>query len=102
MGTTSAKLFATGQIDECAFFQRTGISDDLDLGMGRLESFAMAAGGAAAVVRALQLVEREIRLTMALLGVPSVDQLHPGLLERTQPTRPADVLSAFPFLEEGY
>ena len=72
------------------------------VGMGRLESFAMAAGGADAVVRALQLVEREIRLTMALLGVRSVDQLHPGLLERAQPTRPADVLSAFPFLEEGY
>lgn len=72
------------------------------VGMGRLESFAMAAGGGPAIVRALQLVEREIRLTMALLGCSSLDELNPGLLERAAPTAPSTVLSAFPFLDQGY
>ena len=31
MGTTSARLFGTGNIDEFFFFQRTGISDDLEV-----------------------------------------------------------------------
>ena len=72
------------------------------VGMGRLEGFAVAAGGRDALVRALELVEREIRLTMALLGMSSISQLHPGLLERAEPVGPSHVLSAFPFLDEGY
>lgn len=72
------------------------------VGMGRLQGFAMAAGGQDTLVRAMQLVEREIRLTMALLGMSSISQLNPGLLERAQPTEHSHVLSAFPFLEDGY
>jgi len=72
------------------------------VGMGRLEGFAMAAGGAAALVRALEIIEQEIRITMALLGIANLDGLHPGLLERTEPLTRAGVLSAFPLLEEDY
>ena len=72
------------------------------VGMGRLEGLAMAAGGAAAVVRALELVEHEIKTSMALMGISELNDLSPGLLERTQPLTPPHVLSAFPLLEEGY
>lgn len=70
--------------------------------MGRLEGLAMAAGGAPAVVRALEIVEHEIRTTMALAGVSRLPDLKPLLLERAAPLGRAGVLSALPLLEEGY
>jgi len=71
--------------------------------MGRLESLAMAAGGRDAVVRALELVEQEIKTTMALMGIEKLKDLSPALLERATPVAPSDLLSAFPLLaEEGY
>ena len=39
------------------------------VGLGRLQALALAAGGAAALVRALELLEDEIRTSMGLLGV---------------------------------
>ena len=72
------------------------------VGMGRLQGLAMAAGGKDAVVRALQILEREITTTMSLMGIDRLGGLNPALLERTTPVAPAHVLSAFPLLEEGY
>jgi isopentenyl diphosphate isomerase/L-lactate dehydrogenase-like FMN-dependent dehydrogenase len=72
------------------------------VGTGRLEALAMAAGGAAAVTRALELLEIEIRTNMALLGVRSVAELTPALLESAPPIVMPHVLSAFPLLDEGY
>ncbi len=70
--------------------------------LGRLGALALAAGGEETLVRALEIVEHEVKTTMALLGVNSLDGLNPGLLERAQPMAPTSVLSAFPFLKEGY
>lgn len=70
--------------------------------IGRLEALAMAAGGAPAVVRTLELLELEMRLNLQLMGLSSIDQLS------ADSVMPADVvsvprtLSAFPLLEEGY
>ncbi len=72
------------------------------VGVGRLEALAMAAGGAAAVTRALELLEVEIRTNMALLGVRSVEELNPSYLEPATPIVTPHVLSAFPLLDEGY
>jgi glycolate oxidase len=72
------------------------------VGLGRFEGLAMAAGGAPAVVRALEILEHEIRTTMALLGVSRLDELRPDLVERSVAMAPADVLSAFPLLAEDY
>ncbi|MDH3641259.1 MAG: alpha-hydroxy-acid oxidizing protein [Gammaproteobacteria bacterium] len=68
--------------------------------MGRLEGLAMAAGGKDAMVRALEIVEREITTTMTLLGVAHRKDLKPALLERAAPTAPSHALSAFPFLDD--
>jgi glycolate oxidase len=70
--------------------------------MGRLEGLAMAAGGAPALVRALTIIEQEIRTSMALMGVSELAGLGPALLERAQPMVTPGVLSAFPLLDEGY
>lgn len=72
------------------------------VGMGRLEGLAMAAGGEQALVRALEILEHEIKTTMALAGVTNLEQLGPDLLERDRPLSPTHVLSAFPLLDEGY
>jgi len=70
--------------------------------MGRLEGLAMAAGGARALVKALTIIEQEIRTSMALMGVIELSGLGPALLERGQPMVLPGVLSAFPLLDEGY
>jgi glycolate oxidase len=70
--------------------------------MGRLEGLAMAAGGADALVRALEIVEHEITTAMALMGISELEDLNPSLLERAQPLTAPHVLSAFPLLDEGY
>jgi len=72
------------------------------VGMGRLEGLAMAAGGAAGIVRALELVEHELKTTMALMGAASLGELNADFLERCEATVAPHVLSAFPLLEDGY
>jgi glycolate oxidase len=72
------------------------------VGMGRLEGLAMAAGGTAVLIRALEILEHELHISLALLGVDSLAALHPGLVEKTTPIVQADVLSAFPLLAEDY
>ena len=72
------------------------------IAMGRLEGLAMAAGGTDALVQALELIEQEIRISMALLGVSELKGLNPSLVERTQPLGTSHVLSAFPLIDQGY
>ena len=72
------------------------------VGIGRLEGFAMAAGGADAVVRMLKILETEMRINLALMGLNSIDQLNPGCVLPAEPVVRAHVLSAFPLLDEDY
>jgi glycolate oxidase len=72
------------------------------VGIGRLESLAMAADGARGVVAALEVLEHEIRTTMALLGAARVAELNPSLVESVPPLGPVHATSAFPLLDEGY
>ncbi len=73
------------------------------VGTGRLLALGMAARGEAGVVRALEILEQEINLTMGLMGIADVDDLSPDLIEEA-PLLPGkhDAMSAFPLLEEGY
>jgi glycolate oxidase len=72
------------------------------VGIGRLEGLAMAAGGEEAVGTMLRLLEEEVRINLALMGVASIADLSPELLVRVPPLGPTHVLSAFPLLEQGY
>ena len=49
--------------------------------MGRFEGLAMAAGGAPALVKALTIIEQEIRTSMALMGVNRISEITARLLE---------------------
>jgi isopentenyl diphosphate isomerase/L-lactate dehydrogenase-like FMN-dependent dehydrogenase len=72
------------------------------VGVGRLEALAMAAGGQSALFRMLELLENEIQINMALMGVRSIAELDRSLIEKAPPLDSPHVLSAFPLLEQGY
>ena len=57
----------------------------------------------AGLVRVFELLEEEIRICLALLGVDRLAAVNPSYLHAATPVRPAHVTSAFPLLEEeGY
>jgi len=72
------------------------------VGFGRLECLGLAAAGTAGLVRALELLEDEIRIALGLMGASSLAALDRSYLHPATPVAPAHVTSAFPLLEEGY
>lgn len=75
------------------------------VGLGRLYCYALAADGAAGVVRLLEILENEFRSALGLLGATSVGQLGPGFVAPAMPTNLPHVHSAFPLLrldDSGY
>jgi isopentenyl diphosphate isomerase/L-lactate dehydrogenase-like FMN-dependent dehydrogenase len=72
------------------------------VGIGRLQGLALAAGGEAALVRALELLEDEVRRCLGLLGVTSFAELDKSFLAPVAPVRQDGWEAAFPLLKEGY
>lgn len=68
------------------------------VGIGRLQAWALGAGGAAGLTACLQMLETEILTDMGLVGVSRVDQLTPAYVTKTKPVRLAHEHSAFPHL----
>jgi isopentenyl diphosphate isomerase/L-lactate dehydrogenase-like FMN-dependent dehydrogenase len=68
------------------------------VGIGRLTGIALGAAGAPGLVRALELLEEEIRICLALLGVTSLAELTPQHLAAAPAVSVADTFSAFPLL----
>ena len=68
------------------------------VGLGRLTGLALAANGAAGLVRALELLEDEIRICLGLLGVRSFAELTPAHITSAPAVTLPDVFSAFPHL----
>jgi isopentenyl diphosphate isomerase/L-lactate dehydrogenase-like FMN-dependent dehydrogenase len=73
------------------------------VGIGRLQGLALAAGGEAGLVRALEILHDEVSRCLGLLGVTSFAQLDPSYLAAVAPVpRQSWLDSAFPLLKEGY
>jgi glycolate oxidase len=68
------------------------------VGLGRLAGLALGAAGSAGLVRALELLEEEVRISLALLGVTSFAELTPQHVVAAPPVGEHDVFSAFPLL----
>jgi isopentenyl diphosphate isomerase/L-lactate dehydrogenase-like FMN-dependent dehydrogenase len=66
------------------------------VGLGRLTGLALAAGGVPGLVRALEILEDEVRICLGLLGVTSYAELTPKHLTRASAVRPPGTFSAFP------
>ncbi len=70
--------------------------------IGRLQGLAAGAAAGAGIVRALELLEAETRIALALLGVSGYGELEDSHLHPAPPVTDPHVLSAFPLLDEGY
>jgi glycolate oxidase len=68
------------------------------VGLGRFTGLALAAGGAPGLVRALEILEDEIRICLGLLGVTSFAELTPRHVVAAQAVALPDTFSAFPHL----
>jgi isopentenyl diphosphate isomerase/L-lactate dehydrogenase-like FMN-dependent dehydrogenase len=69
------------------------------VGLGRMQCYALAAGGEAALVRMLELMEDEVQRCLGLLGATRIADLNRSHLHAAPSTAPPHVLSAFPLLE---
>jgi len=70
------------------------------VGIGKLQAWALAAGGDQAVTRMLEILEDEIRVSMGLLGVVRLDQLDPSYLHADIAVTFPGEFSPFPTLEK--
>src|SRR5215470_15602037 len=69
------------------------------VGIGRMQCFALGAGGQAGVVRLLELLEDEVQRCLGLLGVARLADLDRSYLAAAAPANAPHVLSAFPLLK---
>ena len=69
------------------------------VGLGRLQCYALAAGGEGALVRLLELLEDEVMRCLGMLGVTRFADLEPACLHPAPPVTSPHVLSAFPLLK---
>jgi glycolate oxidase len=63
--------------------------------IGRLQGWALAAGGEAALVRALELLEREIINALGLLGLTSFAEIGPNYVRKAEVIGPTHEFSTF-------
>ena len=63
--------------------------------LGKLQGWGLAADGQAGIIRMLEILEDEITVAMALLGVTSIDQLDPSYVCQAEPVIPAHEMSAW-------
>ena len=70
------------------------------VGVGRLNGFGIAAGGASGITRMLELLEGEMRTCLGLLGVNGVAELDSSYLHRAEPVYGGGMRSAYPLLDE--
>lgn len=69
------------------------------VGLGRLACLGLAAAGVQGLVRALEILEEEVRICLGLLGVTSLAELTPQCVTEAAPVGLPGALSAFPLLE---
>jgi isopentenyl diphosphate isomerase/L-lactate dehydrogenase-like FMN-dependent dehydrogenase len=69
--------------------------------IGKLQGWGLAAGGQAGLVRVLELLEEEMAIDMALLGVTRVDQISSTHVCKAPPATLAHEMSAFPHMPGG-
>ncbi|MCJ7594025.1 MAG: alpha-hydroxy-acid oxidizing protein [Desulfobacterales bacterium] len=70
------------------------------VGLGKLQVWALAAGGEEGLVRMLEILKDEILTSMGLLGVTKLEELSSSYLHPAEPTRSPGEFSPFPSIEK--
>ena len=71
--------------------------------IGKLQGWALAAGGEEGLFRAFEILEQEIKITMGLLGANSLAELKPEHLHHGAiPMNPPSPWSPFPVVTEAF
>jgi isopentenyl diphosphate isomerase/L-lactate dehydrogenase-like FMN-dependent dehydrogenase len=68
------------------------------VGLGRMQCYALAAGGQSALARMTELIEDEVMRCLGLLGVTRFAELDRSYVQRADATTSPHALSAFPLL----
>jgi isopentenyl diphosphate isomerase/L-lactate dehydrogenase-like FMN-dependent dehydrogenase len=68
------------------------------VGVGKLQALALGAAGERGVVRMLELLEAELRVSMKLLGTSTIADLDGTYLQPALPVTVPGLLSALPLL----
>lgn len=66
--------------------------------IGKLQGWALGAGGQQGLMQLLEILESEMVTSMALLGVTRLDQLKAAYLSKAEPIGVSHEMSAFPYL----
>ncbi|MBW2027967.1 MAG: alpha-hydroxy-acid oxidizing protein [Deltaproteobacteria bacterium] len=69
------------------------------VGLGKLQAWALAAGGETGLITMLEILEEEISVSMGLLGIRTLDELAPSFVGQVAPVRYPAELSPFPSIE---
>jgi glycolate oxidase len=69
------------------------------IAVGRLYCYGLAAGGAPALIKLLELVEHEMGVDLALLGATRLDQLNRSYVHAAPVVYQPHVHSAFPLMD---
>lgn len=93
-----AKIMVDGGVCRGSDVVKAIVSGADLVGIGRMQCWALGAGGENGVVRMLELLEDEVIRTLGLLGVTSFAELDKSFLHPATATNMPDVFSAFPLL----
>ena len=63
--------------------------------IGKLQGWGLAANGAEGVKRVLEILQEELVVAMALMGVTSIDQLSPAYVTQAEPVAAPHEMSAW-------
>ena len=69
--------------------------------VGRLQCWALAAGGEAGLVQSMEILEEEIIIAMGLIGVTRLDELGPKHLRQSTRSSPPTSSMPFPVVKEA-
>ncbi len=72
------------------------------VGVGKLQGWALAAGGEAGIVRMFELLAQEIHTTLGLMGVTSLKELNPSWVKPALHTGKFGVTCNYPVFDEMY
>ena len=99
-GEADGRRVTTGSIAAGANASENHIAKAVALGatavaIGKLQGWGLAANGAEGVKRVLEILQEELVVAMALMGVTSIDQLSPAYVTQAEPVAAPHEMSAW-------